>query len=89
MIHTDITTEEWCEIHDIEISSAPCESCGCIQTANIPYEDGRYVGFVAPLHECGKEYQLISLNIKNLTEREVWKKTVHNLIRSDDNESTN
>ena len=54
-------TYEWAEEHGIEIKRGYCEKCGADQETTIPFKKGELFGLMAPIHDCGNKYCLISV----------------------------
>ena len=51
---------EWSEKHDIPIKNEPCKKCMLYQETSIPFKKGNIVGLIAPLHDCGNDFCLVS-----------------------------
>ena len=58
---------EWAEEHGIEIKRGYCEKCGADQETTIPFKKGELFGLMAPIHDCGNKYCLISVVKKVVT----------------------
>jgi hypothetical protein len=61
MIKPQIAPNVWSEMYQVKISTLPCKKCGIPQTADIPVAFKEWRGFEAPLHDCGEEYQLLTV----------------------------
>lgn len=48
-----ISTERWCERHDLEPYTRPCGDCGAMLTTSIPFASGQLRGLLAPACSCG------------------------------------
>jgi hypothetical protein len=73
MIFPDVSVEVWCKKHDIKVKNLECPKCGFIQETTIPFITQECVGLMAPLHECGKQYQAATSVSRDPIEREKWK----------------
>lgn len=57
MIFPDFPIEYWCKKHDLEVAEIECPNCGLMQKTTIPFISKECVGLIAPIHECGQDWQ--------------------------------
>ena len=67
-----VDPSKWARTYNLKVRTSPCSKCGEKQTANIPWATSEYRGLVAPVHKCGKEYQLMTAVPVNKSRREDW-----------------
>jgi hypothetical protein len=50
---------EWAVCYALSTEPKECSNCGILQFPQIPFATSTWRGIQAPLHECGKQFQLI------------------------------
>jgi hypothetical protein len=76
MIFPDVSVENWCKKHNLEVRQCVCPNCGYRQTIDIPFITKECVGLVAPLHDCGEQYQASFASPRCAKVRQRWQALV-------------
>ncbi len=76
MIYPDFPVEYWCKKHNLEVEEIECPNCGLIQKTTIPFIAKTCVGLVAPLHECGPDWQAGTVVPRDPATRDRWAQMV-------------
>ena len=61
MIFPDIDPQEWARRYNIRFIKRKCSKCNRLFLSDIPIALKGYRGLQTPLHECGKEFQRMTL----------------------------
>lgn len=72
-----VSATKWAKRYNIEIRSRPCQKCGITQKTTIPWASKDWRGLVAPIHECGEEYELVTAVPTNNAERDSWRSFIN------------
>ena len=80
MIFPDFPVEYWCKKHNLQIVEIECPNCGLIQKTTIPFIAKECVGLIAPIHECGPDWQAGLATPRDYNTKERWADFVKNSI---------
>jgi hypothetical protein len=80
MIYPDLPVEYWCKKHNLQVEEIKCQNCGLIQKTTIPFIAKECVGLVAPIHECGPDWQAGLAAPRDYSTRKRWADFVRNSI---------
>jgi hypothetical protein len=80
MIFLDTPLELFCKKHDLEVKEIECPNCGFLQKTTIPFIAKECVGLLAPLHDCGPDWQAGRTAPRNLDERRKWGDLVKDFV---------
>lgn len=84
MIYPEISTEEWCEKHDLKVIEVKCPKCGLLQHTTIPFIAKKCLGLEAPLHECGVHYRAAAVVSRDPAKRARWKNLANEMMETNE-----
>jgi hypothetical protein len=80
MLYPNVPFEEWAKRYDLHVVTETCRKCKLVFTTTIPYAYKSKRGLMAPLHECGRDYQLRTHIDACPKKRKEWARTVSQYI---------
>ncbi len=80
MLYPDVPLKIWCKTHNLKVKEFECRNCGIKQETTIPFISQECIGLMAPLHECGPQYQAGTMVARDPKERAAWSKIFNNLL---------
>jgi hypothetical protein len=78
---TDYTTEEWCEINNLTVSTYTCPICNKEFKTTRPFITKLSVGLETVTHECGEQYNQRTFKPRDLQMRGKLELVVNNLYK--------
>jgi len=80
LIFPDLPLEYWCKKYNLEVQEIECPNCGLIQKTTIPFISQENVGLMAPLHDCGPDWQGGCAVPRDIATRNRWADFVNDII---------
>ena len=56
MIYPDMSVNEWCSLHGLEVRELECSNCKKTVSRNVPFAMKGYRGLIVKDHGCGIEF---------------------------------